>query len=220
MPKGEIFMSLSGIQVVQIINRISDEIEKNKEYLTSLDAAIGDGDHGLNMSKGFLAVKQKLKDDSGKNIGETLKKVAMTLISNVGGASGPLYGTAFMKAAAEVSGKENIDIEDFLRIMKAALQGIKMRGKAELGEKTMIDAIEPAIKVIEEGINLRLSTVKILFNAKESALKCAERTENIVATKGRASYLGERSIGHRDPGATSSYIIMNTIYEEIEKINA
>jgi dihydroxyacetone kinase-like protein len=220
MPKGEIFMSLSGLQVVQIINRISDEIEKNKEYLTSLDAAIGDGDHGLNMSKGFLAVKQKLKDDSGKNIGETLKKVAMTLISNVGGASGPLYGTAFMKAAAEVSGKENIDIEDFLRIMKAALQGIKMRGKAELGEKTMIDAIEPAIKVIEEGINLRLSTVKILFNAKESALKGAERTENIVATKGRASYLGERSIGHRDPGATSSYIIMNTIYEEIEKINA
>lgn len=212
-------MSLTGRQVIQILNKIGDALEENKQYLSELDAAIGDGDHGINMSKGFNAVKEKIKDDSGENIGDTLKKTGMALVSNVGGASGPLYGTAFMKAAMEANGKNSIDISDFIKMMDAALAGIKMRGKAVKGEKTMIDAIEPAIDEAKSTLHLGLSTLEILEKMKDSALKGVEYTKTIIATKGRASYLGERSIGHQDAGATSSYIILNTIYEEVKSFS-
>lgn len=211
-------MSISGIQVIEILNKIGEVIDENKAFLTELDAAIGDGDHGLNMSKGFTAVKEKIKDDSGSNIGDTLKKTGMALVSNVGGAAGPLYGTAFMKAAAAVNGKNSIDISDFVKIMEEALAGVKMRGKAELGEKTMIDAIQPALEALKTSVTLGLSTVEALEKSKNAALEGVEHTKKIIATKGRASYLGERSIGHQDAGATSSYLILNTIYEEVSKI--
>lgn len=212
-------MSLTGRQVIQILNKIGDVLEENKQYLSELDAAIGDGDHGINMSKGFNAVKEKIKDDNGENIGDTLKKTGMALVSNVGGASGPLYGTAFMKAAMEVNGKSSIDISDFMKMLDAALAGIKMRGKAVKGEKTMIDAIEPAIDEGKSALDQGLSTLEALKKMKESALKGVEYTKTIIATKGRASYLGERSIGHQDAGATSSYIILNTIYEEVKSFS-
>ncbi|QAT40579.1 dihydroxyacetone kinase subunit DhaL [Clostridium sp. JN-9] len=212
-------MSLTGTQVIQILNKIGDALDENKQYLSELDAAIGDGDHGINMSKGFNAVKEKIKDDNGENIGNTLKKTGMALVSNVGGASGPLYGTAFMKAGAEVNGKSSIDISDFMKIMEAALAGIKMRGKAVKGEKTMIDAIEPAIDAGRSALDQGLSALDTLEKMQESALKGVEYTKTIIATKGRASYLGERSIGHQDAGATSSYIILNTIYEEVKNFS-
>jgi dihydroxyacetone kinase-like protein len=212
-------MSLTGRQVIQILNKIGDVLEENKQYLSELDAAIGDGDHGINMSKGFNAVKEKIKDDNGENIGDTLKKTGMALVSNVGGASGPLYGTAFMKAAMEVNGKSSIDISDFMKMLEAALAGIKMRGKAVKGEKTMIDAIEPAIDEGKSALDQGLSTLETLKKMKESALNGVEYTKTIIATKGRASYLGERSIGHQDAGATSSYIILNTIYEEVKSFS-
>ncbi|MDF2882995.1 MAG: dihydroxyacetone kinase subunit [Clostridiaceae bacterium] len=212
-------MSLTGKQVIQILNKIGDALEKNKQYLSELDAAIGDGDHGINMSKGFNAVKEKIKDDNGANIGDTLKKTGMALVSNVGGASGPLYGTAFMKASIEVNGKSSIDISDFIKMLEAALAGIKMRGKAVKGEKTMIDAIEPAIEEGKSALNHGLSTLEVLEKMKESALNGVEYTKTIIATKGRASYLGERSIGHQDAGATSSYIMLNTIYEEVKSFS-
>lgn len=212
-------MSLTGTQVIQILNKIGDALDENKQYLSELDAAIGDGDHGINMSKGFNAVKEKIKDDNGENIGNTLKKTGMALVSNVGGASGPLYGTAFMKAGAEVNGKSSIDISDFMKIMEAALAGIKMRGKAVKGEKTMIDAIEPAINAGRSAMDQGLSALDTLEKMQESALKGVEYTKTIIATKGRASYLGERSIGHQDAGATSSYIILNTIYEEVKNFS-
>lgn len=212
-------MSLTGRQVIQILNKIGDVLEENKQYLSELDAAIGDGDHGINMSKGFNAVKEKIKDDNGENIGDTLKKTGMALVSNVGGASGPLYGTAFMRAAMEVNGKSSIDISDFMKMLEAALAGIKMRGKAVKGEKTMIDAIEPAIDEGKSALDQGLSTLETLKKMKESALNGVEYTKTIIATKGRASYLGERSIGHQDAGATSSYIILNTIYEEVKSFS-
>jgi dihydroxyacetone kinase-like protein len=211
-------MSISGLQVILILNKIANVIEENKSYLTELDAVIGDGDHGLNMNKGFTVVKDKLKSDNGSNIGETLKKTGMTLVSNVGGASGPLYGTAFMKAAVEVNGKSTIDIEDFLKILEAALGGVKLRGKAVKGEKTMVDAIEPAIDAMKKAIQEGLAPVEILRLGKDAAMKGVEYTKTIIATKGRASYLGERSIGHQDAGATSSFLILNTVYEEVKSI--
>lgn len=208
-------MSVSGLRVIEIINKIADVIEENKLFLTELDAAIGDGDHGLNMSKGFQAVKEKLKEDNGSNIGDILKKTGMTLVSNVGGASGPLYGTAFMKAAMVVNGKSEIDIKDFEQILQAALDGIKIRGKAQLNEKTMIDALEPALNALIDASEKGMSSKEALKEAVEAAKKGVEHTKEIIATKGRASYLGERSIGHQDPGAASSALILNTIYNEI-----
>ncbi|MBU3188835.1 dihydroxyacetone kinase subunit L [Clostridium bowmanii] len=211
-------MSISGLQVITILNKIANVIEENKSYLCELDAAIGDGDHGINMNKGFIAVREKLRDNNGNDIGEILKKTGMALVSNVGGASGPLYGTAFMKAAIDANGKANIDVEDFIKILEAALGGVVMRGKAERGEKTMIDAIAPAIDAMKEAHKSGLMPIEVLKASKDAALKGVEYTKTIIATKGRASYLGKRSIGHQDAGATSSYLILNTIYEEVKGI--
>lgn len=204
-------------KVTEILIKVSEKIDKNKEYLTELDAAIGDGDHGLNMSKGFNAVSDKLKAEEDDNIGNILKKTGMTLVSNVGGASGPLYGTAFMKASMALKDKNEIDINDFLSALKLALEGIKSRGKSTEGEKTMIDALSPAIKSMEDSIKNGDSYIEVLEKGKDAALEGVEFTKTIKATKGRASYLGDRSIGHQDPGATSCFYILETIYEEAKK---
>ncbi|WP_217077579.1 dihydroxyacetone kinase subunit DhaL [Clostridium baratii] len=204
-------------KVIEILIKISEKIDKNKEYLTELDAAIGDGDHGLNMSKGFKAVSDKLKAEEDDNIGNIFKNTGMTLVSNVGGASGPLYGTAFMKASMALKDKNEIDINDFLSALKLALEGIKSRGKSTEGEKTMIDALSPAIKSMEDSIKNGDSYIEVLEKGKDAALEGVEFTKSIKATKGRASYLGDRSIGHQDPGATSCFYILETIYEEAKK---
>ena len=209
-------MSINGKKVIEILTQIATKIDENKGYLSELDATIGDGDHGINMSKGFKAVTEKLKEDNGVDIAGILKKTGMALVSTVGGASGPLYGTAFMKSSMSVNGKTEIDIKDFSNMLKDALDGIKMRGKATAGEKTMIDALEPALEAINKGIEQGLESKAILKLAKEAAYNGVEYTKTIIATKGRASYLGERSIGHQDAGATSSAIILETIYEAIE----
>ncbi|MGL5328424.1 MAG: dihydroxyacetone kinase subunit DhaL, partial [Peptostreptococcaceae bacterium] len=142
-----------------------------------------------------------------------LKRVGMTLVSTVGGASGPLYGTAFMKAAPVLNGKFEINMDDFISSLDAALEGVKMRGKSVAGEKTMIDALEPALNSLKESKEQGLSAIESLEKAQNAALEGVERTKEIKATKGRASYLGDRSIGHQDAGATSSYLILKTIYE-------
>lgn len=209
-------MSINGKKVIEILTQIAVKIDENKGYLSELDATIGDGDHGINMSKGFKAVTEKLKEDDGVDIAGILKKTGMALVSTVGGASGPLYGTAFMKSSMSINGKTEIDIKDFSNMLKDALDGIKMRGKAKAGEKTMIDALEPALEAINKGIEQGLEGKEILKLAKEAAYNGVEYTKTIIATKGRASYLGERSIGHQDAGATSSAIILETIYDAIE----
>ncbi|WP_027625885.1 dihydroxyacetone kinase subunit DhaL [Clostridium lundense] len=207
-------MALKIAQVTELINNIANVIQNNKEFLTELDSAIGDGDHGINMSKGFKAVKEKLTTAKINTVGDILKTTGMALVSNVGGASGPLYGTAFMKASSLVN-KEEVNINDFIDMFQAAIDGVKMRGKANRGDKTMLDALEPALDVLREAKANGLDDITALENMKNEALKGVEYTKGIIAKKGRASYLGERSIGHQDPGATSSYLILNEIYNYV-----
>lgn len=202
-------------KVLQILDNIGDRIIENKMFLNDLDTAIGDGDHGINMARGFTNVKEKLKDLQGKDFTTIFNTVAMTLISTVGGASGPLYGTAFMKSAATVKGKEALDSEDLLNILKASIDGIQMRGKAVKGEKTILDSLIPAYEIYDKALNDGSSGTEALEKAVVAAKDGVEYTKTIKATKGRASYLGERSIGHADPGATSSKIILEAILEAL-----
>ncbi|BDR81475.1 dihydroxyacetone kinase subunit L [Clostridium tetani] len=208
-------MALKLKDVEELIKNIGKVMEENKEFLTELDLAIGDGDHGINMNKGFRAVIDKLESTPINTIQDIFKNTAMALISNVGGASGPLYGTVFMKAGSAVAGKEELNIEDLERILETSFEGVKVRGKAQRGDKTMIDAIAPSLEVVKNGIKEGLDEKKILENMKDEALKGVNYTKDIIARKGRASYLGERSIGHQDPGATSSYLILNEIYKYV-----
>ncbi|MCY1713856.1 dihydroxyacetone kinase subunit DhaL [Caproiciproducens galactitolivorans] len=202
-------------KVLEIIKQISEQIQMEKDFLTELDNVIGDGDHGINMARGFKEVEKKLADFSGKDIGSILKAVGMTLVSTVGGASGPLYGTAFMKAGAAVGAKNEMDGGDFLNAMDAAIEGIKMRGKAHEGEKTMLDALIPAYNAIKKTYEENNDFKAAISQGVEAAEKGVEYTKTIIATKGRASYLGERSIGHQDPGATSSCLMLKVIQRSL-----
>ena len=200
-------------KTIDIFNKIADEIIANKQYLTKLDSAIGDGDHGINLARGFSEVKEELESADFANNSEVVKKVAMTLISNVGGASGPLYGTAFLKASQVM--EEEPSLKNIVEIGEAVVEGIKMRGKAELGDKTMLDAIIPAVDALKEDYEAEKDLEEALEDCLEAAEEGKENTIPLVAKKGRASYLGERSKGHQDPGATSSCMIIKKIVEEI-----
>jgi phosphoenolpyruvate---glycerone phosphotransferase subunit DhaL len=199
---------------IAAITAVGQAIIKNKEYLTELDREIGDADHGINMAKGFEAVITKISSlEEDKDIGFVLKTVAMTLISSVGGASGPLYGTAFLRAAVPAAGKVELDSLTAQAMWEAAVTGIKERGKANRGEKTMLDALEPALEAFSEGIKENKTLLTCLELASTAAQEGVEYTKTIAATKGRASYLGERSIGHQDPGATSASIMISALLE-------
>ncbi|WP_337370325.1 dihydroxyacetone kinase subunit DhaL [Megasphaera sp.] len=200
-------------QMAAIIEGMAKKIETEKEYLTELDNEIGDGDHGINLARGFEAVEKKLPSLAGGDIGALLKGVGMQLVSTVGGASGPLYGTAFMKAGMACKGLTEIDGPAFVKAMEAAVDGIKMRGKATEGEKTMLDALCPALKVMQDDVAAGKSLKEALQDAAQAAEKGVEYTKTIIATKGRASYLGERSLGHQDPGATSSLYLLQVLAE-------
>lgn len=205
--------SLDTKQMAAIIEGMAKKIEAEKEYLTELDNEIGDGDHGINLSRGFEAVEKKLPSLAGGDIGALLKGVGMQLVSTVGGASGPRYGTAFMKAGMACKGLTEIDGPAFVKAMEAAVNGIKMRGKATEGEKTMLDALCPALKVMQDDVAAGKSLKEALQDAAQAAEKGVEYTKTIIATKGRASYLGERSLGHQDPGATSSLYLLQVLAE-------
>ncbi|MFP4021033.1 MAG: dihydroxyacetone kinase subunit DhaL [Halanaerobium sp.] len=198
----------------EIIYKMADIITENKKYLTELDSAIGDGDHGINMTKGFKKVKEKLEAEEYDNNKELFKTVAMTLISTVGGASGPLYGTAFLNIS-KIIPDADFDLDSIIEIGEAAVAGIQKRGKAEAGEKTMLDAIIPAVDSLKESKENGDSVEEALKKSKEKAKEGMKATIEMQATKGRASYLGERSIGHQDPGATSSYLIIKAAVEEL-----
>lgn len=205
--------SLDTKQMAAIVEGMAKKIEAEKEYLTELDNEIGDGDHGINLARGFAAVEKKLPSLAGGDIGALLKGVGMQLVSTVGGASGPLYGTAFMKAGMACKGLTEIDGPAFVKAMEAAVDGIKMRGKATEGEKTMLDALCPALKVMQDDVAAGKSLKEALQDAAQAAEKGVEYTKTIIATKGRASYLGERSLGHQDPGATSSLYLLQVLAE-------
>ncbi|WP_282929352.1 dihydroxyacetone kinase subunit DhaL [Anaerococcus sp. Marseille-Q7828] len=185
--------------VKKLILQAADEIIANKDYLTDLDRSIGDADHGVNMAKGFGFTKEALEADFD-DYKTLFNKVATTLLSKVGGASGPLYGSFFMKFAASVKDVEELTRDELNKAFTAGVDGVKQRGKAEVGDKTMVDVLEP----VAEALNAGKSFDEIIKIAEESM----EKTKDIKAKKGRASYVGERSIGHIDPGAASSYILV------------
>lgn len=199
-----------GTRIYECISRIAERIIDNKEYLTELDREIGDADHGVNMARGFQAVLEKVPQDSD-DVGAVLKKTGMTLLSTVGGASGPLYGTAFMEAGKAVAGKERLEAADVPAILDAAIAGIQKRGKAAQGEKTMLDALIPALETYREKLESGSDLSEAMNAACAAARDGVEFTKTIRATKGRASYLGDRSIGHQDPGATSATLIMEAV---------
>jgi len=166
---------------------ITQVIEENKQYLTDLDAAIGDGDHGINMAKGFRAAQEKLEAAEPSDVESVIKTVAMALISNVGGASGPLYGTLFLKASSAVKGKIEIGMDDFDQMLQAGIEGVKQRGKSTEGEKTMLDVLVPVEAALSKGLQEGLSTAELLSAMTHAAEAGVAYTKTIAATKGRAS---------------------------------
>jgi dihydroxyacetone kinase-like protein len=202
-------------QIVKWLENSAAVLNENKDYLTQLDSAIGDADHGTNMARGFKKVMEKLPSVADKDIGNILKTTGMTLISSVGGASGPLYGTFFMRSGMAMAAKEELSDEDLLQLLEAGVEGIVQRGRAQLEDKTMIDAWYPALDALRQAIADGKDTVEVLEAGVNGAEQGMKATIPLQAKKGRASYLGERSIGHQDPGATSSYLMLKTLLETI-----
>jgi phosphoenolpyruvate---glycerone phosphotransferase subunit DhaL len=185
-------------------------IAENREYLTKLDSAIGDADHGINMHRGMQAALAKIEGHPDGDVGALLKTVGMTLVSTVGGAGGPLYGTLFLQMGTATAGKSELSVEDWQAAVEAGLAGVQMRGKAEPGDKTMVDALVPARDALSVAIADGASFGEALRRSAEAAEEGMKATIPLVARKGRASYLGERSAGHQDPGATSTYLLLKT----------
>ena len=200
--------------VRRFIERFAVLIDKHARELTELDAAIGDADHGINMQRGIRAVLERLPEN-GAAPDALLKSVATSLISKVGGASGPLYGTAFLRAATAVAGKAQLEPADVGAMFAAALGGVRERGKAERGDKTMVDAFEPAVTALQDGVATGQPLALALAAAKAAAQKGSDATIDIVARKGRASYLGERARGHRDPGSASTVLLFTAAAETL-----
>jgi phosphoenolpyruvate---glycerone phosphotransferase subunit DhaL len=200
-------------QVLNWIEQFAATVAENKEYLTELDSAIGDADHGTNIDRGMQAALGKLEGAERDDIGSLLKTVGMTLVSTVGGAGGPLYGTLFMQMGTATAGKSELEPEDWAGALDAAVDGVQMRGKAEVGDKTMIDALVPARDSFRSALADGASFAEALSKSAEGAEEGMRATIPLVARKGRASYLGERSAGHQDPGATSSQLLIKTAAE-------
>ncbi len=201
--------------VLKFIDIFGDKMQEHRQALTDMDQAIGDGDHGINMSRGMKAVAEKREDLAQKNIADLLKDVGMTLVSKVGGASGPLYGTAFLKASMVCKDKEELNAQDLSDILKALKDGVVTRGKATVGEKTILDALVPAIEAYDKALEEQKPAKEAMLEAEKAAFEGVEYTKTIIATKGRASYLGERSIGFQDPGATSMAYLIQSIQETL-----
>jgi dihydroxyacetone kinase-like protein len=189
------------------------EVARQREYLTDLDAAIGDADHGANMDRGMKAVLGKLDGAPADDIGALLKLVGMTLVSSVGGAAGPLYGTFFLQMGSVAGSTSELTTATWAAALGAGVRGIQARGKAEAGDKTMVDALLPAVEALEQGIAEALPLGEALRLSAQAAEAGVTATIPLVAHKGRASYLGERSAGHQDPGATSSWLLLMTAAE-------
>jgi dihydroxyacetone kinase-like protein len=202
-------------QVSDWIRAFAAVVAENKEYLTELDSAIGDADHGINMNRGMQAVLGKLDTGDSADIGAMLKTVGMTLVSTVGGASGPLYGTLFLQMGTSAAGKSDLSGEDWAAALAAGVAGVQRRGKAELGDKTMIDALVPAVEAVRSAVADGSTLDEALRRSAEAAREGMTATIPLVARKGRASYLGERSANHQDPGATSSWLLLRTATETL-----
>lgn len=188
------------------ISNLADVYEENKDYLSKLDADIGDADHGINISRGFKFVKEAIPNTN--DIATLFKTAATALIKNVGGASGPLYGTFFLNAGIVANKKEDLSLSDITEIFNKGTNAIAALGKSKAGEKTMLDTLYPALNAMKENVNDIEKFKENVLSAAENGMKS---TIDMLATKGRASYLGDRSIGHQDPGATSMYMLIKSL---------
>lgn len=200
---------------IEVVREMAAAMDEHRRYLTKLDSEIGDGDHGTNMHRGFQAALERLESAESSSPADVLKAVSMALISKVGGAAGPLYGTAFLRASTALQGKEELSAGDVVAALEAALQGIKQRGKAEVGDKTIVDALEPAVEAAKSASGG--SVAEVLRAAAGAAAEGAESTVPLTARRGRASYLGPRAAGHRDPGATSTQYLLEAAARALEE---
>ena len=197
-------------KLIEILRAIGEKIVEQKDFLTELDRPIGDNDHGINMARGFEAVAEKLPTLADKDIGTTLKTTGMTLVSTVGGSSGPLYGTLFMKMGMALKDKQEVNFEEFLNAFRIGIEGVAQRGHSTVEEKTMLDSLTPSLEAMGVSWQEEHSVKKALEAGAAAAEAGVAHTKDLVATKGRASYLGERSLGHQDPGATSYMFMIQT----------
>jgi dihydroxyacetone kinase-like protein len=189
------------------MRRFGDLIAEQRSYLTELDSAIGDADHGINMDRGMQAVRDKLEAEEPAAADDLFKLVGMTLVSSVGGASGPLYGTFFLRFGTACGPRDALSSDDLVKAFRAGVEGLVARGKPELGDKTMFDSLHPALEALDAAVGVGLSAGEALTKAWRAAVRGRDDTIPMVARKGRASYLGERSAGHQDPGATSAALL-------------
>lgn len=206
-------MNLTSEQIYQWLISCSDIFAKQQNYLTELDTVIGDGDHGLNMNRGFHKVAEKLASIPNKDIATILKTTGMTLLSSVGGASGPLFGTFFIRAAQAASGKSELTTRDLADVFKAGVDGVVSRGKAEPSDKTMCDVWWPIADSLSLSAEQGATPADALAAATKAAQQGLESTIPMIARKGRASYLNERSIGHQDPGGTSALLMIEALQQ-------
>lgn len=206
-------MTISRDAVLEWLKAFAATINENNAYLTQLDSDIGDGDHGANMNRGMQAVLTVLPGVADKDIGSVFKTTGIKLVSTVGGASGPLYGTMFMQMGNATAGKMELTLDDWIAAMQAGYDGVVMRGKAAPGDKTMVDALLPGLNALKNERERGATIPAALRAAADATKEGMVATIPLVARKGRASYLGERSAGHQDPGATSSWYLVRTAAE-------
>lgn len=208
-------MVVTKAQIVAWLEKTAEVIQANKQYLTDLDSPIGDADHGINMSRGFTKVMEKLPTVADTDIGTILKTTGMTLMSSVGGASGPLYGTFYMRAGTNAAAKQELTGDDLFNLLQSGVEGIAQRGRPQLQDKTMYDAWVPALNALRSALDNGKSIVEAMGETVAAAAQGRDDTIPLQARKGRASYLGERSIGHQDPGATSTHLILKALLDSL-----
>jgi len=209
-------------ELIGALKAISEKIEENKEYLSKLDTEIGDGDHGFSMANGFSSMAEKLQEYPGLSIGEILKKSGFELIKKIGGAAGAVFGTLFTAQASyyqkNLNEKDTLSLQDMVSMLEEAADQIQKRGGAKPGDKTMIDALLPAVEVLKKAAKDNKTFSEAFKLAAEEARRGAESTRNMIARKGRSKNLGERSVGYIDPGAESTHLIFKALAEFFEKI--
>ena len=197
------------------VRRFAALVSENKDYLTELDAAIGDADHGSNLDRGMTAAVAALDELGPAAAGPLLSKVGMTLVSTVGGASGPLFGTLFLRMGTSLGDTDTVDAAQIAAALRAGLDGVEARGKAQPGDKTMYDALSPAVDALDKAVGEGADLGDALGRARDAAAEGRDATIPMLARKGRASYLGERSVGHQDPGATSVAMLLQAAADTV-----
>ncbi len=205
-------MGYNAEQVKKAIKLAADRLEDRKQELNKLDAAIGDGDHGRSISRAFGGMAEELEELDSEDVGDLLKEIGKQIVFSSGAAAGPLFGTGVMEAGKEVSGKKEINLGDLARMFAAAEEGVKERGGGKVGEKTMLDTLDPTRKALEEAANEEISMEDAADRAIQAAKEGRDSTEEMVSERGRSSRLGERTKGHIDPGAASSFIIIESLF--------